>query len=186
MAVLAVVTACVLLLTHHSQARSLSLVFERYGTLWDNPVQDVAFLLFTNSSERTYALPMMGGTNTFLQDSPFGSYNASYMVDCEFSDQASPEFSVASWGQCVAVAPHSSVRLRVALPPKGQKRRVAVLCAELPSENQGRFWTKGIGLRILGVLPRSVGKKLLFSWPSVVKVWCDGELSYPGETLTER
>jgi hypothetical protein len=63
-AVLVGVTACVLLTTHRSQARSLSLVFERYGSAmdFDYSVQDVAFLWFTNLSGQSYCLPMMGGT----------------------------------------------------------------------------------------------------------------------------
>jgi hypothetical protein len=181
MTVLAIATACVLLLTHPSPTRSLSLVFERYGTIWDNPVQELAFLQFTNTSDRTYGLPMTGGTNTLLHDSPFSSLGASYLVDCEFSDQANrmPQASTARWGLCVAVAPHSSVRVRVALPPKGPKGRVAVLCAEMPSGSPRRFWTTAIGVGILRTLPRSVGKKLLFSQPAVLKVWSDRELSHP-------
>jgi len=63
-AVLAGVTTCVLLMTHRSQARTLSLVFERYGSIldFDYSVQDVAFLWFTNSSDKSCCLPMMGNT----------------------------------------------------------------------------------------------------------------------------
>ena len=186
-AVLVIVTACVLLLAHRSQARLISVVFEEYGTLWDYPGEEVAFLQFTNASDKTYGLPMTGGTNTLLRDSPLGSSSASYLVDCEFSDQPIlvPRASIASWGLCVAVAPHSAVRLRVALPPKGRTRRVAVLCAEQPSGSPRRFWTNGIGLSIFRMLPRSVGRKLLFSQPAVERVWCDRELSPAGERLAE-
>jgi len=185
--ILVVITACVLLLTHRSQARSLSLAFEKYGTIWDYPAPEMAFLQFTNASDRSYCLPMTGGTNTLLQDSPFRSYSASYMVDYEFSDLTNPkpQVSIASWGQCVVVAPHSAIRLRVALPPKGRTRRVAVFCAEQPSGSPRPFWTNGIGLRILRVMPRSVAHKVLWSQPAVQRIWCDRELSHLGERLTE-
>src|SRR5438093_6399256 len=94
MTVLVVVIAGVPLITHRSQARSLSLVFERYSTRADLFVQDVAFLRLTNSSDRTYCLAMTGGTNTFEWDAPFTflsdkqpQHSASYMVICEFSGQ---------------------------------------------------------------------------------------------------
>ena len=181
------VTPCVLLMTHRPQARSLSLAFESYGT--DLDFYDVAFLRLTNSSDRTYCLPMTGGTNTFQRDMQVGHYHysGSYMVSCEFSDQAHPmpQVSVTSWGPCLVLAPHSAVRLRVPLPPKGQQRRVAVLCAEQPSGSPRRFWTHGIGLSILRTVPHSVGMKLLFSQPAVLRVWSDRELLHPGEKLTK-
>jgi hypothetical protein len=71
-AVLVVVTAGVLLLTQRRQAPPLSLVFERYSTKMDFFVEDVAFLWLTNLSDKPYGLPMTGGTNTQLQDSPIG------------------------------------------------------------------------------------------------------------------
>ena len=187
------VTVCVLLMTRRSQAHSLSLVFERYSDSMDFYVQDVAFLWLTNSSDKTYWLPMAGGTNSICWDTPpgLGSYkqqpSQSYMVECEFSGQANPkrQVSILSWGQCAIVAPHSAVRLRVALPPKGEKRRVAVLCAEQPSGNPSRFWTNGIGLRILRELPRSARHKVLWQEPAVLRVWCDRELSHPAEGPTK-
>lgn len=176
-------TTCALLTTHPSQARCLLLVFEKYGTSSDLGfnVQDVAFLWFTNSSDKSYVLPMMGSTNTFQRDTPFSSDSGSYLVRWESGDQANliPQLSLASLGLCHVVGPHSAVRLRVPLPPEGQKRRVAVLCAEQPSGSPRPFWTKGIGLSILRTLPRSVRKRLLFSQPAVLRVWCDRELSHP-------
>ena len=192
MTLLVGVTACVLLMSRRSQARSLSLVFERYSTQTDFFVQDVAFLWLTNSSDRTYGLPMTGGTNTFLWDTPLGlgrykqQRSGSHMVNCEFSGEPIRSMDPMQWGQCLTLAPHSAIRLRVPWPPEGQKRRVAVLCAEQPSGSPRRFWTKGIGLSILRTLPRSVGMKLLFSQPGVLRVWCDRELSHPGEGLTKR
>jgi hypothetical protein len=183
LAALGAATVCVVVLAHRAQAPSLSLVFERYSGPSDFFIPDVAFLRFTNSSDKTYWLPMAGGTNTLAQDSPIGPYRASYLVDCQFSDQANtkPRVSVMSWGKCVGVAPHSAVRLRVPLPPPGQTRRVAVLCAEEPSGSPRRFWTHGLGLTVLRMLPRSVGLRLLFSQPAVLRVWCDRELSHPAE-----
>ena len=182
-------TACVLLMTHQSQARSLSLVFEKYGSTTDVGfnVQAVAFLWFTNSSDKSYCLPMMGSTNTFQRDTPLGYDSGSYLIRWEFGDQANPmpQVSFAGLGLCRVVGPHSAVRLRVPLPPEGQKRRVAVLCAKQPSGSPRPFWTKGIGLSILRTLPRSVGMRLLFSQPAVLRVWCDRELSHPGERLTK-
>jgi len=179
--------ACVLLMTHRSQAHSLSLVFERYGSTTDLGlnVQDVAFLWFTNSSDKSYCLPMMGGTNTFQRDTPIGYASGSYMIRWEFGDQVSPGLQVSfeGLGLCHVVAPHSAVRIRLPLQPRGEQRRVAVLCAAMPSGSPRAFWTNGIGLSILRTLPRSVGKKLLFSQPAVLRVWCDRELSHPDERL---
>ena len=52
------VTACVLLTARRDQARSLSLMFERYSTDSDLYLRDVAFLSLTNSSAMSYGLPM--------------------------------------------------------------------------------------------------------------------------------
>jgi len=182
--------AWVLVMTPPSSVHSLSLVFEKYGTTMDFGfnVQPVAFLWFTNSSGKSYCLPMMGSTNTFQRDTPLGQDGRwSYLISWEFGDPANPAPRVpfANLGRCLVVAPYSAVRLRVPLPPQDQKRRVAVLCAEQPSGGPRPFWTKGIGLSVLRTLPRSVGKKLLFSEPSVLRVWCNRELSHPGETLTK-
>jgi hypothetical protein len=182
---LAAVTACVLFKRHRSPAPSLSLIFERYSTGLEFNIQDAAFLSLTNSSNIAYILPMTGGTNTFESGSPLDNYRGSYMVMSEFRDSGHPMPRVAamSWGKCLVLPPRSDVRLRVALPPTSQKRKVAVLCAEQPSGTPRQFWTKGIGLHILRILPRSLGRKLLFSEPSVLRVWCDHEVSHPDETL---
>jgi hypothetical protein len=85
-------TACVLLMTHRSQERSLSLVFEKYGSTADVGfnAQDVAFLWFTNSSDKSYGLPMMGSTNTFQRDTPLSYDSGSYLIRWEFGDQTNP------------------------------------------------------------------------------------------------
>jgi len=46
----------------------------------------------------------------------------------------------------------------------------------LTQTRQGR-----IGIRILRALPRSAAHKLLLRQPTVLRVWCDRELSQPGE-----
>ena len=178
--VLGAVTVAVLLITHRSQAPPLSLLFERYGTVTtmdpltlDLFVQDVAFLWITNSSDKAYYVAMAGGTNTSLPDAPIGfkqsSSGGSYMPMCEFRDQppagsTPPPVSFASLGLCVNVGPHSAVRLRVALPPEGQKRKVAVLCTEPPPSIRP-FWTSSMGRTVIGVLPRSVARKAMWRRP---------------------
>ena len=185
--VLVVVTPCVLLMSHRSQARSLSLVFERYSTRSDFFVQDVAFLWLTNLSDRTYLLPMTGGTNTGQLDTPIGlgrykqqQFSGSYMVNCEFSGEPTRAVNPVQWGQCLTLAPHSAFRVRVPLPPEGAKRKVAVLVCDPPSGPR-RFWTNGLGLSILRTLPRPAAHKVLWRQPAVLRVWCDRELSQPGE-----
>jgi hypothetical protein len=197
--VLGAVTVSVLLLTHRSPARPLSLLFERYGTVttMDLSDHDVAFLWITNSSAKTYGFGMMGGTNTYLRDAPFGfsrkqsSSDGSYMPICEFRDltrggSTHPPVSFASLGLCMTVGPHSARRLRVALPPEGQKRKVAVLCIELPLPGTRPFWTTSIGLTVLRMLPRSVARKAMHRDPAVLRVWCDRELSRDPERLEKR
>jgi hypothetical protein len=185
-AVFAGAAACVLLMApRQSQPCLVSLFFEEYGTVTDLGfnVQEVAFLRFTNSSSKSCLLPMVGSTNTFQRDTPVSYDKGSFLIMWEYGDQANPvpQVSFASLGLCQVVAPHSAVRLRVPLPPQGQKRRVAVLCAEQPSVGPRPFWTSRVGLTMLRILPRSVGMKLLFSQPAVLRVWCNHELSHPDE-----
>ena len=181
-----VVTVCVLPITHRSQARSLSLVFERYSTRMDFFTQDMVFLWITNSSDRTYLLPMTGGTDTGQMDAPpgLGPYkqpiSGSYMVNCEFNGKRTPAVDPMQWRACLTLAPHSAFRVRVPLPPEGAKRKVAVLVCEPPSGPRP-FWTNSIGLSILRTLPRSTAHKVLWRQPAVLRVWCDRELSQPGE-----
>ena len=186
LAVLLPVTVYVLSITHHPQARSVSLVFERYGTRMDVFDQDKAFLWITNSSERTYLLPMTGGTNSYQLDTPIGlggykqQISGSYSVNCQFSGEPTRAVNPMQWGQCLTLAPHSAFRVRVPLSPESAKRKVAVLVCEPPSGPR-RFWTNSIGLRILRTLPRSTAHKMLWRQPAVMRVWCDRELSQPVE-----
>jgi hypothetical protein len=173
------------LLIRPAKASSLSLVFQRYSTRWDSSVGEVAFLWITNASDQTYALPMTGGTNTALLDMPMvpGLYlsrepEGSYLILSEFSDQAPRQLPIASLGQCVVLDPHSALRLRVALPPDGRRRKVGVLCVEMPSGHRP-FWTNHLGSTLLGVLPRSVAKTAMGREPELLRVWCAQELSLP-------
>jgi len=195
--VLGAVTVSVLLITHGSQARPLSLPFERYGTVtamdlfsMDLLVQDVAFLWITNSSDKTYYMALAGGTNTSLPDAPIGfsrnqSYSeGSYMPMCEFRDQTPTgsmrpmqRVSYAGLGQCLSLGPHSVVRLRIALPPEGQKRKFAVICIE-PPPGIWPFWTNSMGSTVLRVLPRAVARKAMHRETPMLRVWCDRELSH--------
>src|SRR5438874_1955712 len=194
------VTVSVLLITHRPQARPLSLLFEKYGTVttMDLFTQDVAFFRITNSSDKIYGLPLAGGTNTYLRDAPIGfsrkqsASEGSYKAICEFRNQtptgsthARQRVSVASLGQCLTLGPHSAVRLRVALPPEGQKRKVAVLCIE-PPPGIRPFWTSRMGGTVIRVLPRAVAKKAMWREPAMLKVWCDRELSHDHKEMNRR
>ena len=191
----------VLLKTGRSQPPPLSLLFERYGTVTTiDPLtmyffaQDVAFLWITNSSDKTYCVAMAGGTNSSLPDAPIGfkqsSSGGSYMPMCEFRDQppagsTPPPVSFASLGLCVNVGPHSAVRLRVALPPEGQKRKLAVLCTE-PPPGVGPFWTNRVGRTVIRVLPRAIALRAMLREPAKLRVWCDRELSQDRERLEKK
>ena len=193
--VLVAVTVSALLIRQPPQPLPLSLVFERYSTKRDFYIPDVAFLWLTNASEKTYYLAMTGTRELDTPIGPIGyqtNSSESVMVNCYFSDRTPT--GTTNWAQRVSftnastgslgLAPHSAVRLRVPLPLEGQKRKVAVLCAELQT-GQG-FWTSRIGLRILRILPRSVGKKLLQPKFVVLRVWCDRELSHSDDRFSTK
>lgn len=169
----AVALAC-LLLTHGSRARGLSLAFDRYGGVVnpDHNRQGVAFLWFTNSSATSYSL---------IGSMDYGS--RSYIARAEFGDPAKPlpQVSLANAGSGIVVSPHSTLHIRVPLPPRGENQKVAVLCVEMGSASPRMFWTNGAGLWIVRAMPRSVGKKLLFHQPEVFWVWSDFDLSRPAE-----
>ena len=190
--VLVAVTVSALRISQQPKALPLSLVFERYSTRMEVYLEDVAFLRLTNASDKTYCLAMTGNTNTRQLDTApsLGDYKAtnipseSVMVDCAFSDRTPT--GTSNWAQRVSftnasqgltLASHSAVRLRVPLPPEGQKRKVAVLCAELPT-GPSRFWFSSLGTTILRLLPRSVGRRMLQPKFPVLRVWCDRELSH--------
>lgn len=180
------VVATGLLMINRSPPPPLSLVFERYSTRRDFFVQDVTFLQLSNSSDKTYYLPMVGGTNTLLPDAPLSiarhkehrQIRESYLVTFVDNKNAKVWGPVATWGRCAVLPPRSTIRIRVPLPPAGERRKVAVVCAEMP-KGPREFWTKGVGLTILRIVPRSWGRRLLWSDPKVQQVWCDRELSHP-------
>jgi hypothetical protein len=182
-AFIAVITACVLLTTHRApQPQHLSLVFEKYSSYLDFWDQPMAFLWLSNSSSKTYLLPMTGGTNTFVQGGSIEidrDFSGSYMILCELSDQTNraPQLSVTNWGQSVGLGPHSAIRVRVPLPPNTQKKRVAVFCAEEPRVIM--LLKYKIGWTVFRMLPLSLQKKLLL--PERFRVWCDQELMPPSE-----
>ena len=200
---LGAVTVSVLLLTGRSPARPLSLRFERYGTVTTiDPltmnicVQEVAFFWITNSSETIYYLAQAGGTNTSLRDAPIGLQpswlEGSFMPMCEFTDQPPtgstrplPPVSFPSLGQCVLMGPHSAQRLRVPLPPAGQKRKFAVICTE-PPPGIRPFWCSSMGGTVIRLLPRAVAKKAMRREPALLRVWCDRELSHDRERIEKR
>lgn len=177
------VTARLMFIPFHSQPRSLSLTFEKYGRTMDLSLdpEEVAFLWFTNGSDRSYQLPMVGSTNTSRRDSPF-TFDESVLVMYEFGNKVSAESQDLFWSlrYCRVVEPHSAIRIRVPLPLKCQRQKVSVICAEMPA-SPGAFWRTGIGYGIYRMLPRSVGMKLLGVQPTVERVWCNQELSRPGE-----
>ena len=180
------------LLLRHPKACPLSLVFERYDTEMDLDFDEVAFLWLTNASEKTYRCAMTGNTSTRFLDTPigFGPYSESFMVACEFRDQtpggitkSTQPASFRNPSQSLVLTPHSAVRLRVALPPEGQKRKVAVLCEE-QAVRLPRFWFSKFGLSVLRTLPREVQSKVIE--PAVLRVWCAQELSHPDERRAKK
>lgn len=179
--------ACLALIAHHSPARRVALVFERYGTSVgiDLKRQQMAFLLFTNSSDSRYCLPMIGGANSFRQDSPTGYGNASYLVEGRFGNLTNsiPKNSLPT-GPFLLVLPHSAMRIRVPLPQRGEKRKLAVLCFEAPSASRINFWTAGAGKWIFRALPGSVVNKWILPRPEMFQVWSDCELSRPDGIIT--
>jgi hypothetical protein len=191
---LGAVTVCLLLITKRPPACPLALLFERYGTFTtlDSGVNDVAYLSLTNSSDTTYCFAL-DGTNTFTSDGPpgFNIYKLQHPSPAEMSYRAKYEFrdktptgiptgkqrvSFASLGECMGIAPHASVRLRVALPPEGQKRKLAALCVALPVPTTRPFWSSSLGGTILRLLPRSLAQQAMHREPPVLRVWCDHEL----------
>jgi hypothetical protein len=175
------VMMCLPLITCGSQPRSVSLVFEKYGRSTDGSFksEDVVFLCFTNSSDKSYLLPMVGGTNTSQRDTPL-TFDGSYLCIFVFDNQTN-SMTQAMSGPCLVVGPHSSARLRVPLPIKCQNRKVGVFCLQT-SMGPGSFWTKGIGWGIFRMLPRFLAVKLIASQPEELWIWCNQELSRPDET----
>ena len=181
-----------LLIVRRPKPEPLSFVFQRYSTAMDLHVEDVAFLWLTNASaDKTYYLAMPG-TNTSLRDAPtgFGPYKSkelgggSHLVACEFSDRTLA--GMTNWTEqglftsgplCLTLQPHSAIRLRVPLPPQGQQRKVAALCAQVRMPSP--FWNGRLGFHLRSWLPRSVQQRMVQPRFAVAKVWCPQELSRP-------
>lgn len=193
----AAVMVVALLMTHRSGPPPLSLIFQRYGTVTTIDLTDhhMAFLWLTNSTDENY-LFSVGGTNTDLPDEPpilatRTPMESSYMARWQFKDRTptghtSPTqpVSAASMGEWLVISPHGAVRLRVALPPDGQKRGVGVLC--MAASRLPGFWGTKIGGKMLLFLPRSMAMKILNREPPVLEVWCERELSQDPEPPRKR
>lgn len=182
LALLALIAVAILWMTRPSPAPPLALRFERYSKRSDFFDQTMAFFWITNASEKTYWVPMLGGTNTSQSDGIIGAsrFNGSYMFITEFSGEPTRPINVMTWGQSMGLKPHSALRLRVALTPESRDQQVAVLCAEMPTGPRP-FWTNGIGRAVVRLVPRSFAHKLLWKPPTVTKVWCDEKLSSPAQ-----
>jgi hypothetical protein len=180
--------------SRNSDNHSLSLTFQRYSNL-DPYVQNVGFFWLTNASDKPFLLCMTGGSNTLVLDTLFQPYKSgrakgSYMVNGAFSDQTAQGWT--NWEQTpfpmrgrnafLQLAPHSGIVVRVPLPTHGAKRKVAVLCEEpLAGWRRSPMWANGFGRALLRMLPRPLLRRLAEHKPKVIKVWCDRELSHPGE-----
>ena len=175
------VMMCLPLISCGPQPLSASLVLEKYGRSTDGNFnsEDVVFLCFTNSSDKSYLLPMVGGTNTSQRDTPL-TFDASYLCIFIFDNQTNSMTQVIN-GPCLNVGPHSSARLRAPLPNNCRNRKVGVFCIETPM-GSGSFWTKGIGLGIFRILPRFLAMKLIISQPQEQWIWCNQVLSRPDQT----
>jgi hypothetical protein len=173
---------------------SVSLSFQRYSHL-DPYAQNVGFFWLTNASDKPFLLYMTGGSNTVLLDTTFAPYKGrlreSWMVNCGFRDQTPHGWT--NWEQApspwrgsnayLQLSPHSGTVIRVPLPTDGQKRKVAVLCEATPAGwRQSPLWFSRFGQALLSMLPRSMLLRLAEPHPKVLKVWCDRELSHPGES----
>jgi hypothetical protein len=192
MIVFVAATVSALLIRARPKALPLVLAFERYSTGLDFYAPHVAFLSLTNTSGKTYYLAMTGNIDTRQLDTPIGlgRYKAglseSLLVDCYFSDQTPT--GTSNWAQrvsftnarnCLALTAHSAARLRVPLPLEG-KRKVAVLCAESAASPSG-FWLGKFGVGVLSRLPRGVRNRVLQPKLTMLRVWCDRELSPSAE-----
>jgi hypothetical protein len=194
---LALLAGAVMLLVSgcdRADRRPLSLTFQRYSDLLDPYVGDVGFFWLTNASAKPFLLCMTGGSNTLVINTlsiPYkGKPKMSYLVHCAFRDQTPQGWT--NWEQSpypfrgsnafLQLSPHSGIVIRAPLPTNGQKRKVAVVCeAPAPVWQRSSLWGSGFGQALLRMLPRSVLLRLAQRQPTRIKVWCDQELSHPGE-----
>lgn len=163
----------------------VALIFQRYSDL-DPHVGEVAFLLLTNASSKSYFVSMTGGSNTLVLDTFWGRNRQSLLINCEFSDETAGGWT--NWTQMpspsrgsnayATLGPCSGIVIRIPLAADGQRRKVAALYeGPVTSSN---FWVTPAGLRVARMIPRSLRGQLLPSF-SLRRAWCDRELSYPTE-----
>lgn len=84
------------------------------------------------------------------------------------------------------LGPYNGVTIRVPTLAVGQRRKVAVLCQEVPGLRRSSFWQSRLGGYVLRILPRRIASPLVKPG-RVLKgaraLWCDHELT-PTETRT--
>ena len=61
-----VVAAYIVYSGNQRHSNDVSLIFQRYSDDADSYVSDVAFLLLTNASSKSYVVSMTGGSNTLF------------------------------------------------------------------------------------------------------------------------
>jgi len=194
-----IASGAVFLVARHGGADSqaLSLTFQRYSDLDPYVYEDVGFFWLTNASDKTFLLYMTGGSNTMVLDTVLDMLvvankrkpKMSFMVNCAFSDQTAQGWS--NWVQeplpsrgrnaLLQLAPPSGMVIRAPLPTNGQKRKVAAICeAPVPA---WRVWllTNGTAQPLVRMLPRWARHKFYEYKPTIIEVWCDQQLSHPGE-----
>jgi hypothetical protein len=147
--------------------------------------EGTAVLVLTNNSTNYYGMCMPRGTNTDKhQPGLLGRHRGTVMVACAFSDQTPHGWSnwtdLPSTGNNypgVILMSRQSMLLRVPLPAYGGKRKVAVICEQVPAILP--LFRSAAGARFFNMLPMRVRNWLGRSKPR--KVWCDTELSLPPE-----
>jgi hypothetical protein len=184
-----VVAAYIMFSGNQRQSNDVSLIFQRYSDDADSYVSDVAFLLLTNASTKSYVVSMTGGSNTLVLDLLWGQNRRSLMINCEFIDET--PIGWTNWTQMpmsrnayASLGPHSGIVIRVPLSADGQRRKVAALF-EGPTTTPSSFWMTPTGMRVFRLLPQSLRKRALPSG-SLHRVWCDRELSYPTERIRQK
>ncbi|MDB6112378.1 MAG: hypothetical protein JWR69_4128 [Pedosphaera sp.] len=187
-----IAVTCLVFTRDRAHDNQVSFTFQRYSNDLDPYVGDVAFLWLTNASKKSYLLSMTGNSNTFVADTAFGRFKQSWMVNCEFDDQTTSGRS--NWTQLpslwrgsnsyLGLGPRSGIVVRVPLQRDGQHRKAAVLC-EVPTTTSP-FWAGGVGFQLLRVLPQSLRHKVIQPKPLLLPVWCDRELSFPGDKYIQK
>jgi len=148
--------------------------------------EGTAVLVLTNNTTNYYGMCMPGGTKTEKEQPGLpGRSRLTKMVACAFSDQTPRGWSnwtdLPSDGNTypgVILMSRQSMLLRVPLPADGRKRKVAVICEEVPAILP--LFRTAAGARFFNMLPARVRNWL--GRAKARKVWCDTELSLPPES----